>query len=202
MSRLNLVSRFWWRDTRLGELPRNLPPTINFFPKSLRTENIGHPEQTKSPQFPYPTYFLPIPYHTNTSLTLLDAEIIPAARSKRSITVEVPIPNKEPLDSVAASTSMDVELGTGVPSAPAFTFTSTLSPSIVMSPVPVTVEPDGLLLYVAEAGYEPGTSPLSSWVPISGYQSPGDPISSSKLPAERPLDLFQRWVVSNLITAS
>ena len=28
------------------------------------------------------------------------------------------------------------------------------------------VQPDGMLLYVAEASYEPGTSPLSSWVPI------------------------------------
>jgi snurportin-1 len=31
------------------------------------------------------------------------------------------------------------------------------------------VQPDGLLLYVAEASYEHGTSPLSSWVPISAY---------------------------------
>ncbi|RXW17648.1 hypothetical protein EST38_g8201 [Candolleomyces aberdarensis] len=186
--------RFWWRDTRLGELPRNLPPTINFFPRNAKAESTGHSEQTKPPQFPYPTYFLPIPYHTNTSLAVLNTEIIPAARSKRSITVDVPIPNKEPLDCVTAATSMDVELGTGVPSSPTFTFTSTLSPSIVMSPVPVTVEPDGLLLYVAEAGYEPGTSPLSSWVPISGYQSPGDPMPSSNPLAEQPLDLFQTFV--------
>ncbi|KAJ2918978.1 hypothetical protein MD484_g1470, partial [Candolleomyces efflorescens] len=186
--------RFWWRDTRLGELPRNLPPTINFAPRSASAENTSPSGQTTPPQFPYPTYFLPIPYHTNTSLAALDTEIIPAARSKRSVMVEVPISNKAPLDCVTVATGMDVEPGTGVPSSPTFTFTSTLSPSIVMSPVPVTVEPDGLLLYVAEAGYEPGTSPLSSWVPISGYQSPGEPLSSSNLPVERPLDLFQSFV--------
>jgi len=32
--------------------------------------------------------------------------------------------------------------------------------------VTVTIESDGLLLYVAEASYESGTSPLSSWIPI------------------------------------
>lgn len=30
------------------------------------------------------------------------------------------------------------------------------------------VEPDGLLLYVKQASYEPGTSPLSGWVPVGG----------------------------------
>ena len=32
------------------------------------------------------------------------------------------------------------------------------------------IQPDGLLLYVAESSYEPGTSPLSSWIPIVGYE--------------------------------
>ena len=44
------------------------------------------------------------------------------------------------------------------------------------------IQPDGLLLYVSQASYEPGTSPLSSWVPI---QANGDDIES-------PLTLFER----------
>jgi snurportin-1 len=41
---------------------------------------------------------------------------------------------------------------------------------------------DGLLLYVAEASYEPGTSPLSSWIPIVSQEP--HPMYS--------LDLFER----------
>jgi snurportin-1 len=46
----------------------------------------------------------------------------------------------------------------------------------------VNIHADGLLLYVAEASYEPGTSPLSSWVPIS--EDDENPHST--------LDLFER----------
>jgi hypothetical protein len=43
---------------------------------------------------------------------------------------------------------------------------------------------DGLLLYVAESSYEPGTSPLSSWIPIE----------SQEPHAMYSLDLFERCV--------
>ncbi|KAF8624980.1 hypothetical protein AX15_005614 [Amanita polypyramis BW_CC] len=39
--------------------------------------------------------------------------------------------------------------------------------------VKTSIQPDGLLLYVAEASYEPGTGPLSSWIPIVGYEREG-----------------------------
>jgi len=58
------------------------------------------------------------------------------------------------------------------------------------------IHSDGLLLYVAQAGYESGTTPLSSWIPIAGYDSVNplnnalrpDPISNQ----EGLLDLFER----------
>ena len=47
--------------------------------------------------------------------------------------------------------------------------------------IEVQVQPEGLLLYVGQAAYEPGTSPLSTWVPI---QFEGVAV----------LDLFERCV--------
>ena len=47
--------------------------------------------------------------------------------------------------------------------------------------VEVQVQSEGLLLYVSQATYEPGTSPLSTWVPI---QFEGVAI----------LDLFEKYV--------
>lgn len=71
------------------------------------------------------------------------------------------------------------------------------SPDILISPslmsISADVAADGLLLYIAEASYEPGTSPLSSWIPITGYNEEkgmGTPVLGR--PVEGPLDLFQR----------
>jgi snurportin-1 len=50
------------------------------------------------------------------------------------------------------------------------------------------IKPDGLLLYVAQAIYEPGTSPLSSWVPLVAPAI--DEVESTKQPS--PLDVFER----------
>jgi len=82
-------------------------------------------------------------------------------------------------------------------------------PALQVAPLETVVQPDGLLLYVSEASFEPGTSPLSSWIPITGYDensgkgdldpdpeegrvdvNMGDKGSSE----EGPLDLFQRFV--------
>lgn len=46
------------------------------------------------------------------------------------------------------------------------------------------IQPDGLLLYVSQASYEPGTSPLSSWVPIKAH---GDD-------TESPLTRFEKLI--------
>ena len=69
----------------------------------------------------------------------------------------------------------------------------------------VRIDSDGLLLYVGEAAYEPGESPLSVWVPrkspeefreaaaeASGQlQSINLPVAIQSTP-ESPLDCFER----------
>lgn len=47
--------------------------------------------------------------------------------------------------------------------------------------IEVQAQSEGLLLYVSQATYEPGTSPLSTWVP-------------TLFEGVAVLDLFERWV--------
>jgi hypothetical protein len=73
--------------------------------------------------------------------------------------------------------------------------------------VTAMVQPDGLLLYVAEAAYESGTSPLSNWIPIVSYEdeahshhTQGQSDQETKqLQAqgeqEGPLAIFERYVI-------
>ena len=49
-----------------------------------------------------------------------------------------------------------------------------------VQPVEVQVQSEGLLLYVSQATYEPGTSPLSTWVP-------------TQFESVAILDLFERY---------
>jgi snurportin-1 len=154
--------------------------------------------------FPYPTNFIPIPYHTDTSLHLLDTYIIPFAREPRVISVDVPISNAESV-SHSSQTGQCSE----------FTFQApgshwNLNPQInttiyqPVAPVAASIQSDGLLLYVSEASFEPGTSPLSSWIPISDSGKGKD---ETELDVEEeegtdvnmggekgPLDLFQKLV--------
>lgn len=118
-------------------------------------------------RFPYPTALLPVPYHTDTTLHALSSYLIPLTRSSRPIIVEVP--SLAPSDSSAMDTDGD---GTSR-----------------MLSLAVDVMPDGMLLYVSEASYESGTSPLSSWIPIK------NPITNAHTTAvklEGPLDKFTR----------
>ena len=111
------------------------------------------------------------------------------------ITVDVPIHNTEP--------NTDWYLNPQ-------NSTTTFHPHLVES-MAASIQPDGLLLYVSEASYESGTSPLSSWIPITGYDKDlgkeKDPEEEEKERAdvnmdgekgssgkEGPLDLFQRFV--------
>jgi hypothetical protein len=60
----------------------------------------------------------------------------------------------------------------------------------------VTIQPDGLLLYVREAMYEPGTSPLSHWIPITlepNHASANEVVAAPSTSTQviRPLDLFE-----------
>jgi snurportin-1 len=54
--------------------------------------------------------------------------------------------------------------------------------------VQAEIKPDGLLLYVAQAIYEPGTSPLSSWVPLVAPAA--DEVESTE--QSSPLEVFER----------
>jgi len=51
---------------------------------------------------------------------------------------------------------------------------------------PPPIEPDGLLLYVKEASYESGTSPLSVWVPLTDAADTAREVFQG-------LDLFERY---------
>ena len=214
---LNFYCRFWWRDTRLAELSQMLPPNINFLVNSTSSTEPNSP----SPRyyFPYPTNFIPIPYHTNTSLHLLDTHIIPCARKLRVITINVPISNTEPVlhSSQTGQSSLSSEFTFQAPGHasshwdlnPQINITT---PHLQVVPVAASIQPDGLLLYVSEASFEPGTSPLSSWIPITGCdegfrggkgeidpdneERVDDNMSGEKGPSrkEGPLDLFQRFV--------
>ena len=100
--------------------------------------------------FPYPMTFVPIPYHPDASLSNLLSTIIPMARSPRT----VPILPRRPSLTSGAESEMQVDAR---------------SPIIGINEVQkieVEVQSEGLLLYVSQATYEPGSSPLSTWVPI------------------------------------
>ncbi|KAI0040198.1 hypothetical protein FA95DRAFT_1527857 [Auriscalpium vulgare] len=169
--------RFWWRDTRLCELPPPRPPTSSA-PASLRPNLASAPIAPPTPtsyKFPYPTTFHPIAYHTDTTLPHLLARIIPLARAAYSVPVSVPV---LPEDGEAA---MDVEQ---------------LPLAQTVQPAQVELQSDGLLLYVAQAIYEPGTSPLSSWVPRIALAPPGAPAKATS--SLSPLDTFESLVKRRL----
>ncbi|KIK61534.1 hypothetical protein GYMLUDRAFT_243237 [Collybiopsis luxurians FD-317 M1] len=95
--------------------------------------------QGGSYSYPYPTTLLAVPYHPAplTIPTLLDI-VVPAARNTRIVEVLAP---------PAHETTGDMDIDTA-------------------TQISHSLSSDGLLLYVAEACYESGTSPLSSWVPL------------------------------------
>jgi len=151
--------RFWWRDTRLAELVP-IPPLL-YTSYDTQSSNTANPSEL----FAYPTMFLPVPYHLDLSLSSLLSTVIPLSRSSRSVTIVLP----EAADSTTREEAMDLDQQS-------------------FQTNKVEVHSDGLLLYVSEASYESGTSPLSSWVPLKslwdGQQS--------------PLDVFERLVSQRL----
>lgn len=121
---------------------------------------------TSSTAFPYPMTFAPVPYHSDTSFPNLLSIIIPMARSPRTISI---IPRR-PFPPGVTEGEMQVDahspVGTGEGE---------------VQRTEMQVQSEGLLLYVSQATYEPGTSPLSTWVPI---QFEGIAV----------LDLFEKYV--------
>ncbi|KAH8083300.1 hypothetical protein BXZ70DRAFT_958352 [Cristinia sonorae] len=126
-------------------------------------------------QFPYPTTLITVPSHTDTTLPYIFNTLIPMTRTARLIPITVPMPN--------TSGGMDMD------DTPSHSFTPVQS-------ITMEVKSDGLLLYVSQSTYEPGTSPLSTWVPIRPYSDRGD----DAMPAdgEGPLDRFERLIKRRL----
>ncbi|KAH9941286.1 uncharacterized protein BXZ73DRAFT_75239 [Epithele typhae] len=158
--------RFWWRDTRLSEIASFPPPQSS----ALTT--------AKRYQFPHPTTFAPVPYDTDTTLAHLLAAVIPAARAARGAFFSRPIP---PTPAAADAMESDMVLD----AAP-----------VQLQQARAEARSDGLLLYVAQAVYEPGTSPLSVWVPLRAYRTREEQegMSVDATAADSPLDGFERLV--------
>ncbi|KAF9652304.1 hypothetical protein BDM02DRAFT_3153765 [Thelephora ganbajun] len=140
--------RFWWRDTRIQELLTTDPNRISEFAQTTAKSNSE--SATTSTGFPYPMTFVPVPYHSDISLPNLLSTIIPMARSPRMISM---IPRRS---SPSAITEGEMQVDTQL--------TIGISEGEVQR-IEVQVQSEGLLLYVSQATYEPGTSPLSTWVP-------------------------------------
>lgn len=119
-----------------------------------------------STAFPYPMTFVPTPYHSNTSLPNLLSVIIPMARSPRTISI---IPRRpSPSGNTEGEMQVDAQSMVGISGGK-------------VQRIEVQVQSEGLLLYVSQATYEPGTSPLSTWVP-------------TQFEGVAVLDLFERCV--------
>jgi len=148
----------------MQELLVTNPNTISELAWTAAQPN-GEGATTSPTAFPYPMTFAPIPYHSDTSLPNLLSTVIPLARSPRTISI---IPRR-PSPSSVAEGEMQVDThsttGTGV------------------QRIEVQVQSEGLLLYVSQATYEPGASPLSTWVP-------------GHFEGVAVLDLFERCVMA------
>jgi len=107
-----------------------------------------------------------IPYYTNTTFVHFLDTIIPRARSSCRAQVSIPAEPND-LDMIIESSQF-----AGPP------------PRITQA----EIKPDGLLLYVAQAIYEPGTSPLSSWVPLAAPATD----EMVRVKQSSPLDVFER----------
>ncbi|KAI0937641.1 hypothetical protein AcV7_003623 [Taiwanofungus camphoratus] len=126
--------RFWWRDTRLSELPAFPPPPNASEPPAKSSGSVTQSAASSSAQyqFPYPATFVPIPYHTNTTLAHLASTLIPLTRSSRLVAVSVPIS-----PSITDNTR-EMELD------------GALSPLVQLQSVSAEIRSDGLLLHLPQ----------------------------------------------------
>ncbi|EIN09166.1 hypothetical protein PUNSTDRAFT_143736 [Punctularia strigosozonata HHB-11173 SS5] len=258
--------RFWWRDTRLAELPPTVPPpprrpklsqgppspsiSVGSMPSSrgsspftpsAQSAALPQPDSShRTPpslfppvskhtalplglhsstpeirsdvdeayRFPYPTTLVPVPYDADTSLPHLLQSVIPRARAIRHLNVQVPstsaVQHRHPFSFSFSAPHGDMEVEMAQDNEQGN------DPVMAMNTMQALIRPDGMLLYVASATYEPGTSPLSSWVPIDAYADehhpPGaDPgveqHASSSRTQEPPLSMFERLVRRRLAGA-
>lgn len=97
------------------------------------------------------------------------------ARSSREITVDIPV-HVSPLEFTSQEMAVDG--------------THDHAHSRSAMSVAAHVDSDGLLLYVSQASYEEGSSPLSCWIP----NKPVTERLESSSEGDGPLDVFQRCV--------
>lgn len=109
-------------------------------------------------EFPYPISFLPVPSHGPLSYHHMLSTVIPAARCARMMRINAPIITPSDANDLNMCLEGSEEERT------------------------ISIESDGLLLYCAEASYEPGTSPLSLWIPSHKQDGSTD---------EEPLNLLE-----------
>lgn len=217
---LTPLIRFWWRDTRLTEMQVGAPLSTTFVQEPhnsvLSSTNVpsSSTEVSAPPKLRYPTTFVPVPFHADTSLQSLLAQVIPAARAWRSINVSLPpIVSVPTVETAGDGVGEIMEVEASAPTFPfgfgnpqAFNGSAPLPPpvfgggSIQVTEGGTTVAQtpsDGLLLYVSTASYEPGTSPLACWVPARTLEKRDAEEMNDSVAEhgdEPPLDLFERRV--------
>ena len=193
----NVYHSFWWRDTRLHELPTWPSPPQHDFSDS---DSNATSSKSSGYRFPYPTTFIPVPYTTPTTYDQLLTDVIPRSRNGRSVCIEIPLLL---MNSNGVEPSCQTgEDGMQVDNPPESLDQST---HLTMRKTDLHLASDGILLYVSEAMYESGESPLCAWIPRKrlGEKSPDLPmqlaLSQSYNQAEpkvigdeSPLDLFER----------
>ncbi|KIO33772.1 hypothetical protein M407DRAFT_229640 [Tulasnella calospora MUT 4182] len=228
--------RFWWRDSKLSELPK-FP-----LPNAPRSSSLQSPSESSTPPalFPYPFYFLGVPYYS-PPLTLPSflQTLIPAARSTRQLSIQVPIPKPPPppkrprakgkgkAKEQNANASMDVEARDAEPveetmemeanaelqdeygrDSPAVMARYLQSKRVPTPPMPKTradtasFVSDGILLYVSQASYQPGETPLACWIPAEPLPVQGQAVEAVPAgPVPSPLDIFQNLIYRRCVKA-
>jgi snurportin-1 len=157
-----------WRGTDFDDCEAE----FRFWWRDARLSEIPHSHlnsivtsPSTQPKFSYPTTFHPVPYVVPPiSLATYLSTIIPAARSIKHVELSLPTIMDGSMD-VDGADSQDIKIA-------------------------VPIETDGLLLYVSEASYQPGETPLSAWVPAKPLTTTSEEPSIK----EPPLDLFERLI--------
>ncbi|KAG8910670.1 hypothetical protein FRC00_007759 [Tulasnella sp. 408] len=228
--------RFWWRDSKLSELPK-FP-----LPNAPRSSSSQSPSSSSTPPalFPYPVYFTGVPYYSPPlSLPSFLQTLIPAARSTRQLSIQVPIPKPPPPPKRPrvkgkgkgkeqnANASMEVEAQDGEPveetmdmeasaelqdefgrDSPAVMSRYLQSKRVPTPPMPKTraetasFVSDGILLYVSQASYQPGETPLACWIPAEPLPVQDQAIEAAPAgPVPSPLDIFQSLIYRRCVKA-
>jgi len=181
--------RFWWRDSRLSEIS-HLPPSRTckkpkhhpqYAQMDFNFTSMAEAERGIPLTFEYPHSFLPIPYYNPPiSLDMFVNTVIPTAKMRRSFELQFPAP-------LSATTVDSMETDGIVDGGETMDGWMEVETEQV---VPTSIDSDGMLLYVSGACYQPGQTPLSTWVPAKSLDDG---------PSKRiTLDVFETLVQKRL----